>query len=572
MFYNICMPHLYKKTFGGRTYWYLREVHRVGRKVRVKWQKYLGTPETILARMEESERPDKPLRLRTEMFGALFLAHLLEKELDTIGIVDRVLRRMGNEKGPTVGEYFFYAWANRMIDPKSKRALEDWYRRTAVEHIRPVDLGQLTSERYWDKWDRVSEAMLQEIGEGFLERLWRGREESPESLLFDTTNYFTYMATKTRSELSVRGRNKSGKHHLRQVGLGLLVDRATSLPLYYTVYPGNLHDSNLFHRVMDEILGVIAGFRESQKQITVIFDKGMNSEENIALIDGKTEIHFITTYSTYFADYLARRDPRDFGLLEIPKNQRLREKERENDLIRAYRTSLNLWGQNRTVVVTLNPTTQRKKHYDFTRKMDRIRGELLEYRRKYNHKEPHWRNRKKVISRYHELCDDLHIHPRYYRISFSGQTMGFRKDAQEVARTQALMGKNIIVTDNHDWTTEQIVGASLDRSRIEKQFRVSKAPCHVRVNPIFHWTDSKIRCHLLTCLIALSALRLLELRVGQGLSAQTIIEEMRNLNLVLTWPRGQKKPHHQIEDPNPVQAKILAALGHKIENGSVLQV
>jgi hypothetical protein len=47
---------------------------------------------------------------------------------------------------------------------------------------------------------------------------------------------------------------------------------------------------------------------------------------------------------------------------------------------------------------------------------------------------------------------------------------------------------------------------------------------------------------------------------------------MRNLNLVLTWPRGQKKPHHQIEDPNPVQAQILAALGHKIENGSVLQV
>lgn len=78
---NICMPHLYKKTFRGRTYWYLREVHRVGGKVRVKWQKYLGTPETILAKIEQSEGPEKPVRLRTEMFGALFVAHLLEKEL-----------------------------------------------------------------------------------------------------------------------------------------------------------------------------------------------------------------------------------------------------------------------------------------------------------------------------------------------------------------------------------------------------------------------------------------------------------------------------------------------------------
>jgi len=544
----------------------------VGRKVRVKWQRYLGTPETILARMEEARGLGKPIRLNTEMFGALFVAHLVEKELDTIGIVDRTVKRGANEKGPTVGEYFFYAWANRMIDPKSKRALEDWYRKTAVQHIRPVDLGMLSSERYWDKWDRVSEGQLHEIGKGFLERLWNERQESPESLLFDTTNYFTYMATKTRSKLAVRGRNKGGKHHLRQVGVGLLVDRATSLPLYYTVYPGNLHDSNLFHQVMDEIFGVIAGFAQGQKHLTVIFDKGMNSEENIALIDARNEIHFITTYSTYFADYLAKRDPKDFSPLEIPKNQRLRQKGKQNDLITAYRTALNLWGQRRTVVVTFNPTTQRKKLYDFTKKMDRIRGELLQYRRKYNQKEPHWRNRQKVISRYRQLCENLHLNPTYYRISFTGQTMGFRRDAQQVARAHALMGKNIIVTDNHDWDTEEIVAASLDRCHIEKQFRASKASCHVRVNPMFHWTDGKIRCHLLTCLIALSALKLLEILVEGRLSAKTIIEEMRSLNLVLTWHKGQKKPQLHIEDPNPVQAQVLAALGHKIENGSVLHI
>lgn len=145
------MPHLYKKTFKGRTYWYLREVHRVGRKVQVKWQKYLGTPETILARMEEAERLEKPIRLHTQMFGALFMADLVEQELDTIDIIDTIVKRAANEKGPSVGEYFFFAWANRMIAPRSKRALEDWYRRSAVQHIRPVDPGMLTSERYWDK-------------------------------------------------------------------------------------------------------------------------------------------------------------------------------------------------------------------------------------------------------------------------------------------------------------------------------------------------------------------------------------------------------------------------------------
>ena len=117
MLYNATMPHLYKKTFKNRTYWYLREVQRVEGKVQVKWQKYLGTPETILARIEEAEKSEKPARLRTESFGGLFVAHALEKELDTIGIIDTVVPRGRNETGPTVGEYFFYAWANRMIAP-----------------------------------------------------------------------------------------------------------------------------------------------------------------------------------------------------------------------------------------------------------------------------------------------------------------------------------------------------------------------------------------------------------------------------------------------------------------------
>jgi transposase len=379
------------------------------------------------------------------------------------------------------------------------------------------------------------------------------------------------MATKTKSELAVRGRNKSGKHHLRQVGVGLLLDRETALPLYYKVYPGNLHDSNLFHQIMDELFGVIVGFAKGEKELTVVFDKGMNSEQNIALIDGKRQIHFITTYSTYFAGYLAKRAPKDFTPLEIAKNQKLRAKGKENDLIKAYRTSLNLWGRKRTVVVTFNPSTQRKKLYDFTKKMDRIRTELLEYRRQYNRKEPHWRNRKNIISRYRKLCEELHISHNYYRLSFANNTMSFRKDVQEVLAAKAMMGKNIIVTDNRHWSTEEIVTASVDRYRIEKQFRVSRASCHVRVNPMFHWTDSKIRCHLLSCVIALSCLRLLELKVGGNYSAKTLMEEMQHLNCVLSWRKGAKMPEVYIEQPNDLQTQVLAAFGYQIKDGSVLQ-
>jgi hypothetical protein len=417
----------------------------------------------------------------------------------------------------------------------------------------------------------VGEVQVEEIGRRFLRRLWGHRTESPESVLFDTTNYYTYMATKTKSALALRGHNKAGKHHLRQVGVGLLVDRQSELPLYYTLYPGNLHDSKLFHQVMDELFGVMVGLAEGQRELTVVFDKGMNAEENLAFIDAQQQIHFITTYSPYFVEDLATLDPKHFVLVEVPKNTRLRAKGREMDQLLAYRSTRDLWGRKRTVVVTFNPLTQRKKLYDFERKMAALRVELLEYRRKYREKEPHWRTPKEIVSRYGRLCDSLHIGQRFYRLSFTPDAMSIRKDLSEIAHAKAMMGKNIIVTDNHGWSTDQIVLASLDRYRIEKQFRASKAPCHIRINPMFHWTDSKIRCHLLSCVMALAALRLLELRVGVGLSGKTILEEMHSLHSVVSWRPRRRTPQVRVDDPNPLQEQILGALGYAAKDGWVLQ-
>jgi transposase len=155
--------------------------------------------------------------------------------------------------------------------------------------------------------------------------------------------------------------------------------------------------------------------------------------------------------------------------------------------------------------------------------------------------------------------------------------MSFRKDVYQVIRAEKLFGRNVIVTDNHDWTTEEIVQLSLDRNIIEKQFRSGKAKEHVRMNPMYHWTDSKIRCHLLTCAIALTVLRLLELRVNRNrseenrLSGKTILDEMSNLNLVTLWHDMRTNPETILEDPTKTQKEVLKAFGYKIAPKGVLQ-
>ena len=266
------MAHLHKKVKKGRPYYYIREIQRVNGKPKVVSQIYLGSPEAIARRFREAELARRPLRLQSRAFGAMFVLHELERTLDTIGMIDRVVRRGRREKGPSVGEYFFYAWVNRLVAPKSKRALPAWYRQTAIQEIRPVPIEELTSQRYWEKWDRVSEKDVERIGRDFFAKVWKLQPLPPEYLLFDTTNYYTFMSSHTPSELCVRGHNKAGKHHLRQIGLALLVDRETHLPLYYRTYEGQAHDSKLFRRVIDEMFGVMCGFNQTKQRLTVVFD------------------------------------------------------------------------------------------------------------------------------------------------------------------------------------------------------------------------------------------------------------------------------------------------------------
>ena len=571
------MAHLHKKMKKGRPYYYIRKIKRVNGKPKVVSQIYLGSPDTMLRRLQEAEARGKPLKVASRQYGALFVCSELERELDTIGIVDGIVERGSRETGPTVGEYFFYSWANRLIAPRSKRALADWYRHTAVGEIRPVDLSALTSQRYWDKWDRVSAEDVERIGRAFFERVWELQPLPAECLLFDTTNYYTFLSSQTESELCQRGKNKAGRHHLRQVGLALLCDRATGLPLYYRAYEGNRHDSKVFRRLVDEMFGIMCGFNRTKQRLTVVFDKGMNSEAGIRAVDDSTRVHFITTYSPYYVEDIAGAYLKRFSPLEIAGNR----DRRPEDKIVALRTRREIWGGERTVVVTHNPLTARKKAYTFEQKLASIREELLEYRRRYRKRRAHWRDPDAIVRRYHRLCERLHISTRYYDLEFEGngdgRDMRFRKNAYEVGKAESLFGRNVIVTDNHDWSTAEIVQLSLDRSGIEQQFRASKSSDHVCLNPMYHWTDGKIRCHLLTCVIALTMLRLLEIRLNAGrsgdnrLSGRTILEEMSNLDSVWLWYKGRRKPEQMLESPTKTQAEVLNSFGWAINDSGVLQ-
>jgi transposase len=125
-----------------------------------------------------------------------------------------------------------------MVDACSKRAMPEWFRATAIQHIRPVDIDALDSDRFWKKWDRVDESQVRLIATKLLAKVAQIEPPASDCFLFDTTNSYTYMASDTDSELAMRGKNKEGRDWLRQIGLALLVARDTNLPIFYREYEG----------------------------------------------------------------------------------------------------------------------------------------------------------------------------------------------------------------------------------------------------------------------------------------------------------------------------------------------
>jgi transposase len=568
------MAHLHKKMKNGRPYFYIREIARVNGKPKVVNQVYLGTVEKILSLVTGQKSADLS-RIQVQEFGALWLANEIEKMVGVTGIIDEIVPQKSKDSGPSVGEYFLYAAFNRMVDATSKRALPEWFSHTAIQSIRATDIQSLDSDGYWRKWGVVEEKHLRDIAQKLFARIAELRPSASGCYLFDTTNYFTFMASDTESELAKRGKNKEGRDWLRQVGLALLVDRQTRLPFFYREYEGNRHDSRLFQSIIDEVCATMQGC--GQKDVTIVFDKGMNSPENICAIDATDGAHFITTYSPYFAEDLIHAGRDQFLAVETVHNRELKAQGREDDLLSAWRTTGEYWGRERTVVVTYNPLTATKQRYAFEAKLQKLQAALYEIRGKVREDARGWRQEAKVRERYEQVCEDLHLPKDLYDLTFErkdNQTiLGFRKNYYRIGRHIDRFGKNILITDHVDWSTDEIVQASLDRYIVEQAFRQTKDDDLVSMFPIRHWTDSKIRCHFLSCIIALAYLRLIELKLedaGIHMTAQRTMDLMRNLHSCLCWNGEKEKAWRMIEEPSPDQARVLAVFGYEVERG-VLQ-
>ena len=141
------------------------------------------------------------------------------------------------QQGPSVGQYLVIAALNRCLAPTSKLRMPAWLRSTPLPRWLGCSPQQFSSQRFWDNMELLGEAQIAALGEALAQRVVETFHLDLASLVFDCTNFDTFIDTENPSQLPQRGHAKSKRTNLRLVGLALLVSVDFHVPLLWKVYP-----------------------------------------------------------------------------------------------------------------------------------------------------------------------------------------------------------------------------------------------------------------------------------------------------------------------------------------------
>ena len=293
------MASLYPKKVSGKTYWYLREMGRVGGKPKMISERYLGTAADIAAAMETREAAALPERTRHLAFGDIAAAWGILEDLGVAAVIDEVTGSRPAGAALSAGTYLALAALNRLVAPCSKAAFADWWKTTAGDRLAKIGAPALDHRYFWDAMHAVTLEQLEDISRTIAARIVGLSGVDVSSVALDMTNFATFIATANgKAPVAQRGKAKQKRSDLRLVGLGLVVTRDGGIPLTWHAYPGDRPDVTQFPAMIDQLLTqyqavtAAAGVPAAAADMTVVFDAGQNSEDNFAHLAG-TNLHYI---------------------------------------------------------------------------------------------------------------------------------------------------------------------------------------------------------------------------------------------------------------------------------------
>lgn len=555
------MASLVAKTVHGRKYWQIVESRRVNGQPRSFVLAHLGRPETLLARLQGGAGP---LRVRSVAHGAVAALWARAQGLDIAPLIDAQVRRarrgrLPQRAGLTPGQSLVLAAIARACRPLSKRAFAGWAQTTSLDRLAGIQPARLTSQHFWDQMDAVPAERLAAIEEALVQRVVAQERISPDTLFYDTTNFFTFIdSTNLRPTLPRRGHNKQKRHDLRQLGLALVVSRDGQLPLFHLLYEGDRPDVRMFPEVLTSVRARLERLFGALPPVTLVYDKGNVSRRTQAQVTA-TALHYVSSLvPSQHAAVLAEALPQLAPVL-LPTGEE----------VPAYRTRRTIWGQERTVVVLrserLRAGQVRGLHQQLAKRVRALAALTTGLEAPRGGRG----TRAGLERRVAEILRGQHMR-RLLQVEILQEAgrwrlaMAVNADEYRVL-TEERFGLRLLMTDRDDLSTAELIVAYRGQSRAERSFREMKDPESCSVRPQYHWTDQKLKVHAFCCVVGYLLLKLLERRARQaGLpfrsprSLLQALQAIREVTILEPAAKGRPRVRRQLEELSDGARRLAA--------------
>lgn len=558
------MASIQAKTSRGQKYYYIVESKRVNGKPRPVVLEYLGKPETLLKRL----RTESTIRIRSYPHGHVATLLAIAEQLKVVETINAHVplnkqKRLPHRDGLTVGQTLLLAAIGRSCRPTSKRGWARWAKTTSLYLWRGQQLDELTSQHFWDQMDALPVEAIAEIERDIVEKVCTQYQIKPDLLLYDTTNFFTFIAsTNARPKLPKRGKNKQRRIDLRQISLALMVSKEHQLPLFHQVYEGSQVDVTTFSRVLESLTERLTFIFTELESLTIVYDKGNNSKKNQALVDDQ-RYHYIASLSPSHQRELIAEANQAFEKTSLPTGE----------VIQTYRVKREVWGSQRTLVVYISERLQEGQKRGLLQWIEKKKKALNQLSQELENPQAKPRDLEDLKAKIGQLLQVEKL-SEIIQVSVTTDSQGrchleHTIDQAALAhRIENVFGRRILMTDQHQWSTAEIIMGFRGQAKIENVFRTFKNPFHDAIRPQYHWTDQKIRVHVYCVILGYLLARLAYVKATKEMnykgSLEKFLEDLERIRIAVIAEKagetpGPAKVRYQLETEaiDPLEQQLI---------------
>lgn len=460
------------------------------------------------------------------------------EQLDLIKLIDQACGLRGPTDSPTIGEMVLAVAVQRACAPAAKRYVPAFLE-SCLPRVSCLPAAAFAGQAFHRLAAQVTDEQLEEAQIEIARAAVRRFELSTDVLAFDTTNFDTHIASTTPGELAQRGHAKSKRSDLRVVGLAALVSETGHVPLLHRTYPGNGSDQAVLG-VCLEALGKLHDALDDAEQRTraacrtLVRDGGSWSEQLELDLDVEGYYTLLSLPLSHSASQLALEHAARRGAMKrlggkLGEVRAARWRARVGELDRTLvvvESQELLRGQKRGIAVALRKAKVELRKLERRAASGRIQREALEARVQKALQPEHLSEF--VVATVKEDRGQVSLH---------WQVDPARRRLLERTR----LGRRVLCTDRHVWSTGRIVHAFRGQWNVEELFRRAKKGGVVPWGPSHQWADSSLRLHSFATVMGLALVSLVRLTLGTRKSALSMMKTLSEVKATLVRVRTKER-------------------------------